>query len=342
MALTNRQVLLAARPSGYPKQTDFRIVEIPVPKLQEGQFLVRLLYLSVDPYMRGRMRKAASYAPSLEIGDLMIGGAVGEVIESRNPDYHSGEIVEGMFGWQEYAVAGADTEVRKIDPSLAPISTALGVLGMPGLTAYFGLLEIGRPRPGETVLVSGAAGAVGSVAGQIAKIRGCRVVGIAGSDEKVGYLTEELGFDAAFNYKTSKRYGRVLAELCPGGIDVYFDNVGGAITDAAFAHLKTGARIAVCGQISQYNLEKPELGPRLLWHLIVKQARAEGFLVFQFKERYQQGLAQLARWVREGKIRYREQVAEGLENAPSAFIGMLRGANIGKQLVKVADLAGST
>lgn len=334
---TNKQITLAVRPVGFPKESDFRLVEAPVPTPGPGQFLVQSLYLSVDPYMRGRMNAAKSYAPPVELGGVMVGGVVGQVVESHHPRFAAGEIVEGYFGWQQYAVSDG-VGARKVDPSLAPISTALGVLGMPGLTAYFGLLEIGKPQPGETVVVSGAAGAVGSLVGQIAKIQGCHVVGIAGTDEKARYVVEELGFDSAFNYKSARNYRAKLKTLCPQGIDVYFDNVGGAITDAVIPLLNVRARLVICGQISQYNLERPEMGPRWLWALIVKQARAEGFLVFQFADRFEEGIRQMAQWLKEGKLKYRENIIEGLENAPRAFIGMLKGENIGKQLVKIADL----
>jgi hypothetical protein len=337
MSAMNRQILLAARPIGFPKDSDFQLVETPIPTPADGQFLVQSIYLSVDPYMRGRMNDVKSYAAPVAIGGLMGGGAVGRVIESNNPAFKTGDIVEGMFGWQEYAVSDG-TGVRKIDPTLAPVSTALGILGMPGLTAYFGLLEIAKPQAGETVVVSGAAGAVGSAVGQIAKIKGCRAVGIAGADHKVDYLVGELGFDAAFNYKTAGDYYQKLKELCPSGIDVYFDNVGGAITDAAFRLINTKARISICGQISQYNLEKPEMGPRLiLTQLLVKQARAEGFLVFQFADRYSEALRQMSGWLKEGKLKYAEDVDHGIENTPRAFMAMLKGRNIGKQLVKVSD-----
>jgi len=337
MSFVNKQIVLAARPVGFPKDSDFKLVEAPVSIPGDGQFLVRLTYVSVDPYMRGRMNDVKSYAPPVAIGGLMGGGAVGEVIESKNERFAEGDIVEGMFGWQEYALSDGQG-VRKIDPELAPISTALGILGMPGLTAYFGLLEIGRPQPRETVVVSGAAGAVGSIVGQIAKIKGCRAVGIAGADDKVAYLTDELGFDSAFNYKSVDDYYSKLKEFCPNGIDVYFDNVGGAITDAVFRLINTRARISICGQISQYNLEKPEMGPRLiLQSLLVKQARAEGFLVFQFLDRYPEGLKQMAQWLKEGKLKYAEDIEHGIENTPRAFMSMLKGRNTGKQLVKVSD-----
>jgi NADPH-dependent curcumin reductase CurA len=335
MPQTNKQITLATRPTGMPKESNFKLVESPIPQPGPGEILVRMLYVSVDPYMRGRMNDVKSYAPPVQIGEVMGGAAVGRIIASQNPRFAASDFVEGLFGWQEYAVSNGKG-VRKLDPKLAPVSTALGILGMPGLTAYFGLLDIGKPRAGETVVVSGAAGAVGSIVGQIAKIKGCRVVGIAGSDQKVAWLRDELGFDAAFNYKTTEDYVAKLEELCPDGVDVYFDNVGGAITDAVFRLINVGARIVVCGQIAQYNAEKPETGPRLLWHLIVKQARAEGFLVFQFASRYAEGLKQLAEWLRQGKLKYREQFVDGIENTPRAFIGMLQGENTGKQLVRVA------
>jgi NADPH-dependent curcumin reductase CurA len=336
--MMNKQIVLAARPTGFPKDSDFKLVESPIPTAADGQILVRSIFVSVDPYMRGRMNDVKSYAPPVPIDGVMGGGAVAKVIQSNNPVFKEGDIVEGMFGWQEYAVSNGQG-VRKIDPSLAPISTALGILGMPGLTAYFGLLEIGKPQPGETVVVSGAAGAVGSIVGQIAKIKGCRAVGIAGADDKVTYLTGELGFDAAFNYKTVDDYYERLKELCPKGIDVYFDNVGGAITDAVFRLINTKARISICGQISQYNLEKLETGPRLiLTSLLVKQARAEGFLVFQFADKYPEALGQMARWLKQGKLKYAEDIEHGIANTPRAFMAMLKGRNTGKQLVKIADL----
>ncbi len=336
MSLTNRKFTLAARPVGMPKPSDFKLVEEPVKTPGDGEMVVRSLYISVDPYMRGRMNDVKSYAAPVAIGGTMVGGVVGQVVESKNPKFKAGDIVQGEFGWQEYAVSDGKG-IRKIDPSIAPISTAIGVLGMPGLTAYFGLLEIGQPKAGETVVISGAAGAVGMVVGQIAKIKGCRVVGIAGSDDKVRYLIDELGFDGAFNYKTTKNYVEKLKELCPQGIDVYFDNVGGTITDAVIPLLNVKARMSICGQISQYNLEKPETGPRWLWAMIVKQARVEGFLVFQFFDKFAPAAAEMAGWIKEGKLKYREDIVDGFENLPQAFIGMLEGDNTGKRLVKVAE-----
>jgi NADPH-dependent curcumin reductase CurA len=336
----NRQVILAARPTGLPKETDFRLVESPMPQPGPGEALVRALYLSVDPYMRTRLSGQPSYAKNVQPGEVMVGAVVGEVLESNDPRAAKGDIVSGMLGWQEYASAPAKS-LRRIDPTVAPVTTALYVLGMPGLTAYFGLLDICRPQPGETVVVSGAAGAVGSVVGQIAKIKRCRVVGIAGSSEKIRFITRDLGFDGGFNYRETSDYYAKLKEFCPNGIDVYFDNVGGAITDAAMRLINTRARVSVCGQISQYNSDEPDTGPRWLSQLIMRQAKVEGFLVHQFSDRHDDALRQLAAWLREKRIRYREEVAEGLQNAPAAFIGMLQGQNIGKQLVKVATQAES-
>ncbi|MGH9719806.1 MAG: NADP-dependent oxidoreductase [Bryobacteraceae bacterium] len=330
----NQQIVLAARPAGFPKESDFRLVELPMPSPGEGEVLVRVKILSVDPYMRGRMNEARSYAEPVAIGAVMVGQGVGEVVQSRHPDFKTGDTVVGWFGWQQYAVAPA-SELRKLDPATAPPSTALGVLGMPGLTAYFGMTDICGPKPGETAVISGAAGAVGSIAGQIAKIRGCRAVGIAGSDEKVSHIVNDFCFDAAFNYKTTTDYSAKVKELCPKGVDVYFDNAGGAITDAVMQRLNPLARIAICGQISQYNLEQPEVGPRPFTTLLVRQAKAQGFLVFQFAARYREGLTQLGAWLKEGRLKYREQFADGIENAPKAFIEMLRGANAGKQLVRI-------
>ena len=336
MATTNKQILLAARPTGFPKPTDFRLEEGPVPEPAAGEFLVGISYLSVDPYMRGRMNAARSYADPQKIDEVMGGGAVGKVLASRHPGFAEGEFVVGMFGWQQYAISDG-VGVMKVDPRLAPISTSLGVLGMTGLTAYFGLLDVCAPRSGETVVVSGAAGAVGSTVGQIAKIRGCRVVGIAGDDHKVRWVREDLGFDAAFNYKAEAGVLEKLKELCPAGIDCYFDNVGGAITDAVFPLMNPAGRVAICGQIALYNLDKPDTGARLLPLVLVRTLRVQGFLVFQYVDRYGEAFQRLAKWLQEGRLKYRETVAEGIENAVSAFLGMLRGENIGKQLVKISS-----
>jgi NADPH:quinone reductase len=334
MAPVIRQFKLAARPVGMPKESDFSLTEIPVPTLGEGQVLVKTSYLSVDPYMRGRITGVRSYADPVLVGDVMVGGAVGQVVESHYSGFATGDFVLGYWGWQEHAVVEGKTLI-KLNPNLAPVSTALGVLGMPGMTAYFGFLEICKPQAGEAVVVSGAAGAVGSLVGQIAKIKGCRVVGIAGTDEKVQWLVDDLGFDAAFNYKTATDYTAKLKEICPSGLDCYFDNVGGAITDAVFPLLNVFGRVSVCGQISMYNMERPEPGPRLLPYTLVKQLKVEGFIVTRWQSRWGEGIAQMAQWLKEGKIQYREDIVEGFGNTVKAFIGMLQGENTGKMLVKV-------
>jgi NADPH-dependent curcumin reductase CurA len=336
MSSITRQFKLAAVPVGMPKESDFSLVEAPMPVPGDGQVLVKTAYLSVDPYMRGRITGVKSYADPVMVGDVMVGGAVGRVVESKSPDLSVGDYVSGYWGWQEHAAVDART-VRKLDPKVAPVSASLGVLGMPGMTAYFGFLDICNPKPGETVVVSGAAGAVGSLVGQIAKIKGCRVIGIAGTDDKVEWLTKELGFDGAFNYKTTDNYVASLKELCPHGIDCYFDNVGGAITDAVFSLMNVFGRVSVCGLISQYNLEKPEPGPRLLGFILVKQLKVEGFIISRFQSRWAEGIAQMAMWLREGKLKYREEIVEGCENAARAFIGLLQGDNTGKMLVKARD-----
>jgi len=335
MSDLNRQVWLVSRPTAWPSEENFRVVESAMPEPAEGQMLIQLLYTSVDPYLRGRMRERASYIDPIPINSVMQASSVGRVVDSRNANFALGDYVGGMLGWQEYAVAG-EREVRKLDPKLAPISTALGILGMPGLTAYFGLTEILHAKAGETLLISGAAGAVGSVAGQIGKLLGMRVVGIAGGEAKIRWLVDELKFDAAYDYKTESDHRARIAALCPGGVDCYFDNVGGEISDAAMLNINQQARIAVCGQISQYNYERPEMGPRLLFQLIVKRARMEGFLVFDFIKKYPEALKRMSEWYRAGKLVNRETVVEGLENTPKAFIGMLRGENTGKMIVRIA------
>lgn len=331
----NRKIVLASRPVGVPVESDFRLEDEPVPEPRPGECLIQVSYLSVDPYMRGRISGRKSYAAAVELGQTIVGAAVGKVIDSNSDEFAVGDYATGSLGWQEYAVAPADG-LRRVDPAKAPLSAYLGVLGMPGLTAYYGLLKVAGVSPGETVCVSGAAGAVGSAVGQIARIHGCRAVGIAGGSEKCAWVTDELGFEAAVDYK-SQDVGRALGNACPDGIDVYFDNVGGPVTDAVFPHLNVRSRVAICGQISQYNAVEAPVGPRLLWHFIVKRIRAEGFLVFDFREHDEASLAQMADWVASGKLQYRETFDEGIENAPRAFIGMLGGANIGKQVVKLSD-----
>ena len=334
MTTVNRQIRLAARPVGLPKVSDFQLAYSPLESPAPGQVLVRSSFLSLDPYMRGRMDGAASYAPPIAVGEVMAGGAAAYVVESDDSRFHAGEAVMGMLGWQEYAAAAGD-DLTKIDPGVVPISTALGVLGMPGLTAYFGLLDVCEPRARETVVVSGAAGAVGMLVSQIAKIQGCRVVAVTGSDVKCAWLLDELGLDAAINHNSNGNLDADLARQCPDGIDVYFDNVGGPITDAVVRRINEGARISLCGQSSQYNLEQPELGPRWLEQLIVKSARMQGFLITGYADRFHEGLEQLAVWLRQGRLKYREDVAQGIESAPQAFIAMLQGLNHGKQLVQL-------
>jgi NADPH-dependent curcumin reductase CurA len=332
--MQNKEIRLGSRPTGMPTMDNFKIVDAEVPKPNDGDVLVRTLYISVDPYLRGRMREGRSYVPPFEIGEVISSGIVGEVIESRSPDFQPGDIVTGMLGWRLYNVAKAKA-LRKVDPRVAPVTTALGVLGMPGLTAYFGLLDIGQPKQGETVVVSGAAGAVGMTVCQIAKIKGCRTVGIAGSDEKNEYLRDELGVDATINYK-NPGVQQALKSACPQRIDVYFDNVGGEVSDAVLSLLNHGARIIICGQISLYCLEKPDVGPRPQPYLLVNRALMKGFIVSDYAPRFSEGVMQLAQWLAEGKLKYAETIVEGFENTPRAFIGLFTGENLGKQIVKVS------
>lgn len=334
-ATINRTIVLASRPQGMPTEEQFRLQEGPIPAAAEEEVVVRSLYISVDPYMRGRMNDGPSYIPSFQVGQAISGGAVGQVISSRSSKLREGDIVSGMWGWQEYAAVEADS-LQRIDPDQAPVSTALGVLGMPGLTAYFGLLDIGQPKSGETVVVSGAAGAVGSIVGQIAKLQGCRVVGIAGSEDKLTYLKDELGFDAVVNYK-STGFEAELKSACPDGVDIYFENVGGAVSDAVIALLNQNARIPLCGQISLYNLDGADQGPRIQPQLLVKRALIKGFIVGDYAEQFPEAIVQLAHWVQGEKIHYTETVLEGFEKLPEAFLGLFKGSNTGKLLVKAAE-----
>lgn len=332
----NRQIVLANRPKGMPDEETFHFIEQDTKELEEGEVLLRTLYVSVDPYMRGRMQDAESYIEPFQLGKVIEGGSIGEVIESKSENFQQGDIAIGMFGWQTHYVA-KEKEIRKIDPSLAPITTHLGILGMTGLTAYFGLLDIGKPKDGETVVVSGAAGAVGSVVGQIAKIKGARVVGIAGSEDKISFLKDQLQFDEAVNYKTAADLKEAIGQACPDGVDVYFDNVGGEVTDAVLTKLNRYARIPVCGAISSYNLESVDLGPRVQTTLIKKSALMQGFTVGNFSNRFHEGATQLGKWLQEGKLKYQETIDEGFENIPNAFLDLFKGNNTGKLLVKVAD-----
>jgi NADPH-dependent curcumin reductase CurA len=335
----NRQILLASRPKGEPTRDNFSLVESDVPAVPENGVLLRTLYLSLDPYMRGRMSDAPSYVPPTKIGEVMTGGTVSEVIASKHKGFSVGDVVLGYTGWQDYAATDG-VGLRKLDPKLAPISTALGVLGMPGMTAYTGLLNIGEPKPGETLVVAAASGAVGAVVGQIGKLKGCRVIGIAGGPEKARYVAEELGFDVGLNHRADG-FAAKLKAACPKGIDIYFENVGGKVWEAVFPLLNFFARVPVCGVIAQYNATGlppgPDHAPELLRAILVKRLTLRGFIVTDFDDQAGDFLRDVGAWLKAGKIKYREDIVEGLENAPEAFIGLLQGRNFGKLLVKVAD-----
>jgi NADPH-dependent curcumin reductase CurA len=329
---TNTQVLLASRPTGWVQESNFSIVATPIPKPGPGQILVRNDWLSLDPYMRGRMNDVKSYSPPVQIGEVMVGGTVGEVLDSSHPKFKPGDYVVGRVGWQRYGLAEAEG-LTKVDPKLVPLSAYLGVAGMPGATAWIGLLEHCQPKAGETVVVSAASGAVGSTVGQIAKLQGCRAVGIAGGAQKCKYTVEQLGFDACVDYKGGSLYEDLKA-AAPQGIDCYFENVGGEVMDAVFRLLNPFSRVALCGLISDYNANEP-YGTKTISALLVNRVKLQGFISSDRPDLYARAVAQLAKWVAEGKLKYHETVAEGLANAPKAFIGMLKGANLGKQLVKL-------
>ncbi|WP_428305662.1 NADP-dependent oxidoreductase [Lacipirellula sp.] len=336
-SVNNRQILLASRPHGEPTLDNFQLVETQLPSPAPGQLLLRSLYLSLDPYMRGRMSEEKSYASPVEVGGVMGGQAIAEVVESNHPDHRVGEIVLAPIGWQEYALSDGDG-LQEIDPALGPVSYALGVLGMPGLTAYTGLLNIGQPKPGETLVVAAASGAVGSVVGQIAKLKGCRVIGIAGGAEKCRYVKDELGFDDCLDHRAPNLADR-LRTACPGGIDIYFENVGGDVFTAVFPLLNSFARIPVCGLIAHYNATEAPAGPdrlpQLMKQILVKRLTFRGYIVSDFASQYPQFLEEVGGWLREGKLKYKEDVTEGLENAPRELIGVLRGENFGKKIIKV-------
>ena len=333
MAALNKQVLLASRPQGAVTEDNFRIVEVPVGKPGPGEVLVKNEWLSLDPYMRGRMSDAKSYAKSTEIGEVMVGQTVGEVVESRDPNFKSGDKVLTPLGWQLYGIASAK-ELTRIDVRRAPVSYYLGILGMPGITAWFGLFEIGQPKPGNTVVVSAASGAVGSIVGQLAKIKGCRVVGIAGGKTKCDYVVKDLGFDACVDYKA----GNLLADLrehCPKGVDVDFENVGGVILDTALRVMNLFSRIVVCGLIAEYSATEP-YGYKNLRSVLVNRIRMQGMIFLDWKDRYGQALDGLSGYLAEGKLKYRESIVEGIDKAPKGLIALLKGDNFGKQLVKLA------
>ncbi len=330
----NKAWTLASYPTGWVTEENFKLVESPVPAPKDGEVLVKNLWLSLDPYMRGRMSQQKSYVKGVEIGDVMEGQTVGEVIESKHPKFKPGDKVLARLGWQLYGCIKGDGEINKVDGDRAPLSYYLGVLGMPGMTAYFGLSEIGQPKPGETVVVSAASGAVGSVVGQLARIAGCRAVGIAGGKEKCAYVTQELGFDACVDYKAGN-LSRDLKAACPKGVDVYFENVGGEMTDVLLRLMNPFSRMIVCGLIADYNSTDPA-GVKMFRSILVNRIKVQGMIVFDWRDRYGEALKALAGHVAAGKIKYRESVLEGIENAPKGLIGLLKGENFGKQLIKLA------
>ncbi len=336
---TNRQIILAKRPVGMPDHSNLKLQEAAIPEVADGQVLVRTIYLSLDPYMRGRMSAAKSYSASVEEGAVMEGATVGQVVESRSSDFQAGDYVLARGGWQEYSVEPAKN-LRKLDPAQAPISTAVGVLGMPGFTAYVGLAEIGKPQKGETVVVSAAAGAVGQVVGQIAKIHGCRVVGVAGKPDKCQHVVEAYGFDACVNYNDDD-FEEQLGKACPNGIDVYFENVGGKVFLAVLKYVNDFARIPVCGRIAHYNdtsvPEGPNLLPGFMGKVLVNRLLVKGFIQFDYIHRAADFQRDMSGWIREGKVHYQEDVVEGLENAVDAFQGLLQGRNRGKLLIQVSE-----
>jgi NADPH-dependent curcumin reductase CurA len=335
----NRRITLASRPEGAPRDSDFKWVELPVPEPGPDQMLCRTIYLSLDPYMRGRMGAAKSYTAPVGIGDVMIGGTVSRVVSSNIDQFAVGDYVLCQGGWQDYVLSDG-RGVRKLDPRQAPISTALGVLGMPGMTAYVGLLELGQPKAGETVVVSAASGAVGAVVGQIAGLKGCRVVGVAGAQEKCDYVVRELGFDACVSYKAAD-FEEQLAAACPDGIDIYYENVAGKVLEAVIPLLNFAARVPVCGLISQYNATQlppgPNRLPQLMRAVLTQRLTIRGFIVTDFAHKTRDFANDMGLWVKQGKIKYREDIVDGLENAVSAFQGLLQGRNFGKLLVRVAD-----
>jgi len=331
----NKKWVLKKRPEGYPSIDDFDIVNSPIPDPKHGEVLIKTLYLSLDPYMRGRLRDAKSYASPVGLGEVITGEVVGRVIRSNYQSLEVGDIVTAHIGWQQWGSIPGQM-VRKVDSQKPPISTSLGILGMPGLTAYFGLLEIGKPIVGETLVVSAASGAVGAIVGQLGKMMGCRVIGTAGTNQKVNYIVDELGFDGAINYKTQNVESEIH-KLCPNGIDIYFDNVGGEVTDIVMNNLAMYARIIICGQISQYNSVGQEQGPRNLWALIRTRSKIQGMLVTDWERKHEQARTRLSEWVLSEKLKYKEYVVEGFEKSPQAFIGLMNGENFGKLLIHVSE-----
>jgi len=334
MNQSTKQIVLASRPKGIPVMGNFETKNIELPELKDNEILLEAMFLSVDPYMRGRMNDAKSYAPPYEIGKPIMGGVIAKVIKSNAAKFKENDIVNGYLPWQQYCIT-TESGLLKIDPSLAPPSYFLGILGMPGLTAYFGLLHIGKPKVGETVVVSGAAGAVGMVVGQIAKLKGCRLVGIVGSDEKAKMLKEEFGFDEVINYKTTANIKKSIAEVCPNGVDIYFDNVGGEISDAVIGNINFHARIVLCGQIALYNSTEIPMGPRLQPMLLTRSVLMQGFIISNYQSQFSEGYNQLSIWIKEGKLKYKETIVNGFDNLPHALLGLFEGDNIGKMIVAV-------
>lgn len=337
---TNRQIILTSRPVGEPNAENFELKSGPIPEIGNDELLCRTIYLSLDPYMRGRMSDAKSYAEPVTIGGGMPGGTVSEVMQSNVDGFDAGDIVVGYGGWQDYSVSRKGAGLRKLDPSLAPVSTAVGILGMPGMTAYTGLLNIGQPKPSETVVVAAAAGPVGSLVGQITKIKGCRAVGVAGSPEKCQYVVDELGFDACVNHREENLQDS-LKDACPDGIDIYYENVGGKVLEAVIGLMNPFSRMPVCGLVSQYNMTDLPVGqnmlPVLMRAILTKRISIRGFIVWDFADQEPAFLNEVSGWLKDGKIRFKEDRVEGLENAPEAFMGVLKGKNFGKMIIQVGD-----
>ncbi|SHE78483.1 hypothetical protein SAMN05444392_103135 [Seinonella peptonophila] len=332
--LLNKQVILSKRPQGLPNESHFQIVNTETGELKQNEIQVQTRFLSIDPFLRNTMNETKFVEEPAKLGHVFGSFAVGEVIASKSDQIHMGDIVSGVWGWQTLPTL-PDQEVTKLDKHISPISTALGVYGISGLTAYFGMLEIGKPQPGETVVISGAGGSVGMIAGQIAKIKGAKVIGISGSDQKNEYLRDELGFDITINYRTSTKLSKSIKEAAKQGIDIYFDNVGGAVSDAVMQHINPNARIPISGQISQYNLQKTEIGPRVGMLLVKNAALMQGFSFAQFASHFPQAIKTLADWIHSDQLKYKEHIIEGFENTPLAFIGLFKGDNFGKTLIKV-------
>ena len=332
--MTTKQIVLISRPNGKPVLENFQTNDFELPEIKDKEVLLEAMFLSVDPYMRGRMNDAKSYVPPFEIGKPITGGGIAKVLKSNSLNFKENDIVTGNLPWQQQCIA-TENGLIKIDISVAPASYFLGILGMPGLTAYFGLMHIGKPKAGETVVVSGAAGAVGIVVGQIAKLQGCRVVGIAGSDEKVKLLKEEFGFDEVINYKTSADIKKAIAAACPKAVDIYYDNVGGEISDAVISNINFNARIVLCGQIALYNSTEIPMGPRLQPMLLTRSVLMQGFIVSNYQSQFEKGLSHLSLWLKEGKLKYKETIVKGFDKLPSALMGLFSGDNTGKMIVEV-------